>query len=680
MTITISVPAFLPTEPELEVQPEATSVLTDVRAAASSTSDVASWARANGAPADFTGRAADAAEHAVTRFADDTDAVTAALEKGALAIDRFLTAMARRRSEHADLMERRSTLNNQRQALLDRIEGATEADVPSLQAEAEALRGRVDAYQGALEAWRQGIRSDEDAAIAALQAVDTVAEGDSAAGDTDRVDTAALASRLQQLGTDTDAVNAWWQGLSEAERNALLISDPDLVGNTNGIPTGDRDEGNRAAVQRDIEHLQGLKDSGQDLSAAEQRWLDNALAIEEAVAQAGQHPYDHLDLEAYVLAYQPHAFGGDGIAAVSFGNPDTAAHTAVYVPGIMNDGTRIDENAADALLLHDEATSTGASVATITWIGYDSPNWNPESMAPWHLGESAGDAAQTVTEENAEQGGHLLSQFVDGLNSTHESGDQPHLTVIGHSYGSTTSAHAAADGMEADSLVLIGSPGAGGGVDHVSELGMPEGQVFVGARDNDPVSWLGGRDGLLPWTWDDGLGLGEDPAQSDFGAHVFEVGPGQELEGLGGLATDGFLENHTTYFQDPQALANMTSVVIGNDHEVVDTGGRTKDAHDHLFDWGRDELQESYDEHVQPVVDDVVETYEGVRDGAVQTYQDVRDGAVRTYEDVRDGAVRTYEDVRDEAVQTYDEVRDGVDDALDGGREAWDDFWRDPWP
>ena len=93
------------------------------------------------------------------------------------------------------------------------------------------------------------------------------------------------------------------------------------------------------------------------------------------------------------MAYQPHAFGGDGIAAVAYGDPDTADHTAVYVPGIMQDGTQIDENGDQALNLYEETLNSmlsedpprAGSVSTIAWIGYDSPNFNPESKMPWDL-------------------------------------------------------------------------------------------------------------------------------------------------------------------------------------------------------------------------------------------------------------------------------------------------------
>ena len=645
---TITVPAWLPAEPQLQVTEASGAILTDVRAAATAVSDVAEWARAKGAPADFSGDAAEAADHAVTRFATDTDAVGAALERGALAIDEFLTAMRRRRAEHDDLMEQRQTLNAERDDLLRRIDDATEEQVPGLQADAAQLRSRFAAYQRDLETWRDRVDSDEQACVRSLAAVDQLREGLTAASDRGRTDTAALAAELRRLGTDTDAVNAWWRGLSQAERNALMISDPDLVGNTNGIPTGDRDEANTSAVQRDIEHLLGKQAAGEELSASEQRWLENARSIELAVANARTAEYAELDIDAFVMSYQPHAFGGDGIAAVAYGDPDTADHTAVYVPGIMQDGTQIDENGLQALNLYEETLGSMAgedpprtgSVSTIAWIGYDSPNFNPESTMPWDLIDSGGDVSHTVTEANAQAGGIALSQFVDGLNSTHTGGDQPHLTVIGHSYGSTTSSYAAAGGMDADSLVLIGSPGASEGVHHASDLTMPEGQVFVGAADNDPVSWLGGEDGLLPGTWDDSLGLGADPAQHDFGATVFAVDNGQEFHGAG-LVTTGFMENHTNYFDDGNpALASMADVVSGNSDAVVDTGGRTQEAHDYLYDWAGGEVQHHL---VQPVVD-------------------------------------TYDDVRDGVVETYEGVRDGVGDAIDGAEDVWDDLWPDHWP
>ena len=211
---TIAVPAWLPREPELKVTEASSAVLTDVRAAATAVSDVADWARANGAPADFSGDAADAADHAVTRFARDTDAVGAALERGALAIDEFLTQMRRRRSEHDDLMDRRQRLNDDREALLRRIEAATEdAGGHPPGRRRRTCAPASSAYQQDLQAWRDRVDADEQTAVRALAAVDELAEGLAAAADPSRADTEALAAELRRLGTDTDAVNAWWNGL-----------------------------------------------------------------------------------------------------------------------------------------------------------------------------------------------------------------------------------------------------------------------------------------------------------------------------------------------------------------------------------------------------------------------------------------------------------------------------------
>ena len=106
--------------------------------------------------------------------------------------------------------------------------------------------------------------------IAAFQAVDSTAEGQDAA-DRDTTDIAALRAELTRLGGDPEAINDWWNGLSDAEREALKISDPDLIGNTNGIPTGDRDEANRTSMERDLDDLQAKQAAGEDLSKEEQR-------------------------------------------------------------------------------------------------------------------------------------------------------------------------------------------------------------------------------------------------------------------------------------------------------------------------------------------------------------------------------------------------------------------------
>ena len=119
-----------------------------------------------------------------------------------------------------------------------------------------------------------------------------------------------------------------------------------------------------------------------------------------------------------------------------------------------------------------------------------------------------------------------------------------HLSVVAHSYGSTTAALAAHDhGLDADELVLLGSPGAGRAVDDVTDTGLGAGHVWVGAHSRDPVTWLGNH-GAWHLEALEGLGLGDDPAEDDFGARRLRA----ESEG----------DPHTSYL-DPVARRWATS-------------------------------------------------------------------------------------------------------------------------
>ena len=232
-------------------------------------------------------------------------------------------------------------------------------------------------------------------------------------------------------------------------------------------------------------------------------------------------------------------------------------------------------------------------------MGYDAPSWNPENALDWP-GDGL-DMGSVITEDKAEAGGKNLADFVDGLRASDQrpEGADSNLTVIGHSYGSTTAAHAAHDyGLNADSLTLIGSPGAGGDdVNSVSDLGMGEGKVYVGAADNDFVSWLG-RDG--------DLGMGKDPAQADFGAKVFPVEPGAEFHADN---LDQGIANHTSYFAPgSDSLGNLTDIVRGDEPDL--TGGRTQDANDMALDWAKDEVVHQVEQEIETTVQEVEDAYD----------------------------------------------------------------------
>ena len=75
--------------------------------------------------------------------------------------------------------------------------------------------------------------------------------------------------------------------------------------------------------------------------------------------------------------------------------------------------------------------------------------------------------------------------------STPPGTEDPHLTALGHSYGSLTTGYALQhDGTGIDDAVLFGSPGAG--TWERDDLHVPDGHLFVAEADDDPVADFGG--------------------------------------------------------------------------------------------------------------------------------------------------------------------------------------------
>lgn len=633
----IVVPAKIPALPDMESGAEAMSVTDDLRGAASATSDVSTTMTGKGCPKGWQGDDATQAENEMTRLARDADVVSAALEEVTLGCDVYVTTMTELTTTRDDIDLDRIKLNADIDDLVTRAGKATEDDVPTLQAEAAGLTDRAATINGQITTWKGDITDAENRFIRVIRSVDTLGEGEAAADDPDRVDVDKLLDQLKSKKSPK-AVNTWWDSLSAEEQEALKVRNPELVGNTNGIPSGDRDDANRGALQQDLAHLHHLEKQGR-LTDDEKLQLKNAESAEKAIALGSTKvdPNTGQPVDTNLLVYMPGAFDSDGAAAVAYGDPDTADNTAVIVPGLTNDGSKINSQGEDALRLFLESSQNGESASVIAWMGYDAPSATGDNLP-----EQIIDFGKVAMEQKAEDGGHLLNDFVAGLRATDE-GPTSHLSVVAHSYGSNVAAHAATDGLDADRLVLIGSPGAGGGSDHVSDLNMPPGTVYVGAADNDPVTWLGRDDHngeseffkrlpLNPFDGPGGLGLGEDPAQESFGAKRFEVDPGKELH-INTFNKDGFQGNHTSYL-DPgsKSLHNISTIVQGDEPDLVP--GRTKDANDYLYDWSKEEAKyqahKAFDNYIkEPIIDPTVEAgkhaYEGGKKAVEGAYEAGKD-------------------------------------------------------
>ncbi|AQU67875.1 alpha/beta hydrolase [Streptomyces niveus] len=374
---------------------------------------------------------------------------------------------------------------------------------------------------------------------------------------------------------------AWWQGLTEERREEYLAVHPDTIGNLDGIPAAVRDAANRDNLAFLMGKLSGAEDDGSRTMLAGLRSIDEQL-------RAGGHP------PMFLLGIGDE---GNGRAIVSYGNPDTARNVSAYVPGL---GTGLDEDFAQNDLKRARDTLVGASeydssTASIVWLGYDAPQLSVDDIT--------GNTDVMFT-DNAEAGASAYGEFMSGIAATNHH-ENPHLTAVGHSYGSLTVGQAAQrDGgiPGVDDIVLVGSPGTG--ADSAADLGVGRGHVYVGAAENDPVTRMpakgeaqgmgmgalggasagavlggpvgaavGGAGGAAvayfaqdAQTEKSEIWFGTDPAHEDFGARRFRVedGPRPVLD-MGGVKA------HTNYFnpqKDVTSSDNIARIVVGDYEDV----------------------------------------------------------------------------------------------------------------
>ncbi|OZD73283.1 hypothetical protein CH272_16530 [Rhodococcus sp. 05-340-1] len=299
----------------------------------------------------------------------------------------------------------------------------------------------------------------------------------------------AVAASVPRDGSPA-ANAAFWSALSPAARTRLLVEQPALIGNLDGLPGRVRDSANRRVLAAERLRLRAVEvelqkeladnvfggmfsdaDAGLEQTRTRLASLD---AIDATLAQ-GARQLLVLDNSSYE----------ETMAAVAVGDVDTATHVAVFVPGL--DSTvhgnlfRYDgdmENVKDTV-----QQLVSESAAAVTWLDYQAPQ----------LGWSLLDPDRSVASGAAARAGaDRLVPFLDGLDAARAS--DPHLSVLAHSYGSLTAATALRDDTGVDDFVALGSPGFG--THSVADLRLPVGHVFAAEAEGDIVADLGafGRD------------------------------------------------------------------------------------------------------------------------------------------------------------------------------------------
>lgn len=259
-----------------------------------------------------------------------------------------------------------------------------------------------------------------------------------------------------------------------------------------------------------------------------------------------------------ILFFDPQ---GDGEIAVAAGDVRTAKHLAVTVPGISNKldnyWTLLDD--ADRL-----RTSSGEDTAVVAWLGYDTPidagGAVLQDLNPFD-GSNSG-IRQITTDAYAKNAAPLLAGFVNQLHGTNPDAS---ISVFGHSYGSVVTSMAAQQGLKADNVVFLGSPGMGGATS-VADFKLNQGaRVYAAVPRGVEYAGLSvGGDYVdnLASNLRGMHSLGVSPYDPAFGAVRLDIG------------SSALAFTHDKYYAaGSQSLSQMTAVMLGNGPDAGARGG-----------------------------------------------------------------------------------------------------------
>jgi hypothetical protein len=396
-----------------------------------------------------------------------------------------------------------------------------------------------------------------------------------------------------------EQVKRWWGSLSEEQKRRLVDQHPQELGNLNGTPADVRGQGNLGVMNDDLSRVE---DVARHYGVSPDALRDNALhnTDNDVFTNPGKYGLTATDITRYqnavktnegldhdrgdpknprpvmLWAYDPLAFNGKGRAAIAIGNLDKSRNTAIIVPGTNSSvkGGWLFDGHNDAINLYDQSSKADRqSTAVIAWMGYDAPEFDFQ-----HPEKAIADPTklqQVGSPWMAREGGALLAADVNGLAVTHDGSSPTHVTVIGHSYGSTTAADAFANsGMRANDAVLIGCPGTDV-ARTAADFHLKGGQVYVGAASTDAISWIGESGSGVPNAINDALddplgplaGLGTDPAHSGFGSVRFRA----EIAGTHSVVP--WFNDHSHYYdKGSEGLHNLTEIATGHGDNLANEG------------------------------------------------------------------------------------------------------------
>lgn len=373
------------------------------------------------------------------------------------------------------------------------------------------------------------------------------------------------AGALPPPGTAPQAVAGWWSGLTPAQQTAAQAQHPDELAELTGLPPAVLDSVNRVRVSRDRTVAQaqvataneGLRARGL-VGMPDAQLLGNSdpavrrLAREHAAALNLLEHTNQADAAVHsaqasaalappigpVLLLKYRNTGAGGLA-IAFGDPSQARDLAVAVPGTTAGPGDPKLKQAAALRRQMDHDDPHGSHATVEWVDYDAP----DTLHDMRITDPA----------LARDGATRLVGDVAGWRAAAAlcpTGTDQHVTVIGHSYGSTLVGIAGQHGLAADDIAVVGSPGVG--ASSASQLSAGSGHVWVGSAEHDPVVQVTKGE----WFTADNSAVG--PYDKGFGARQFAAG------------NPLFQGNaHSAYYTPGSAsLHNLGAIATGDGNQV----------------------------------------------------------------------------------------------------------------
>lgn len=367
----------------------------------------------------------------------------------------------------------------------------------------------------------------------------------------DDVDAAAAA-----LGTlSPPQVAALWRELPNDYRTALVADRAEVIGNLAGVPYLDRAAANesrlpdlRRSAEDDLERaIQRSRSAGADshseiLVAHAADRLEAITLLLDRYASGARNP---SDVPQYLIEFDA-TVQGPPLVAVAVGDLDTAAFASFFVPGMNSSALQLP----DYLRGVERMQQASNDSAVVLWLGYESPG-----------------PVDTVSTAHAEAGSVRLARALAGYDAARDAaGLNAELSVLGHSYGSTTAALTLASGsFGVSSFVMIGSAGLPSSLS-ITDLHVRTERVYVTQAREDALADSGrfwsGRINPADPAWgaqffgSDGTTLSDGTVLAAVKAH----------DAVG--ASDKF--DHDKYLGDgTESLYDIRKIITGQCHDVT---------------------------------------------------------------------------------------------------------------